>query len=274
MIKNKPWEGNIDPFRLWGNLYFAGGLSASVHIVDTGEGLIVFDIGYQESLYLIIDSIYRLGFQPSMIRYLMLTHGHIDHCGAAAALREMTGCRIFLGAPDLDAVTGANDLTYATEFGMNFVHFTPDVLLNDGDTVRLGNTEVTCIATPGHTAGAMSFFFNVWDGKRGLRAGLHGGMGINTMSSEYLIAHDLPFSCRDDFVAAMKRIKEERVDIFLGNHAEHNHTLIKAKQLAQGNTDVFVDSSEWSPYVEWCIDNLNRMIEKENSVDMTHKSAI
>ena len=41
-MKN-PWEGSFDPFRIFGNLYFVGTSPASVHIVDTGEELIMFD---------------------------------------------------------------------------------------------------------------------------------------------------------------------------------------------------------------------------------------
>ena len=39
----KPWEGSFDPFRIFGNLYFVGTPPASVHLVDTGEGLIMLD---------------------------------------------------------------------------------------------------------------------------------------------------------------------------------------------------------------------------------------
>ena len=53
----KPWEGSFDPFRIFGNLYFVGTPPASVHIVDTGEGLIMLDTGYQQSLYMVIDNI-------------------------------------------------------------------------------------------------------------------------------------------------------------------------------------------------------------------------
>ena len=64
--------------------------------------------------------------------------------------------------------------------------------------------EIKAVATPGHSAGAMSFFFDVYDGERKYRAGLHGGMGINTLASDYLDKYKLPYSLRDDFVKSMK----------------------------------------------------------------------
>lgn len=112
----------------------------------------------------------------------------------------------------------------------------------------------------------MSFFFNVSDSTESFRAGLHGGMGINTMSREYLDKYGLPHSLRDDFVRAMNRLNEEKVDISLGNHMQHNHTAEKAEQVRAGSKYAFVNSDEWRKYNLWCIDNLKAMMERENKI--------
>lgn len=255
-----PWDGYVKPFKMWGNLYFVGTEPASVHIVDTGDGLIMFDTGYQSSLYLVINNMYDLGLSPKNLKYIVLTHGHIDHMGGARALKELTGAKIFLGSADRRSANGELDLSYAKELGMSFNEtFEPDVLINDGDVIKLGNTEIKAVATPGHSAGAMSFFFDVYDGERKYRAGLHGGMGINTLASDYLNKYNLPYSLRDDFVKSMKRLNEEHVDIFLGNHLQHNDTLGKAARLEKGEKDAFVNPGEWQPYNEWCIENLKNV---------------
>ena len=95
-MNKKPWDGSFEPIKIFGNLYFVGTPPASVHIVDTGDGLIMFDTGYQQSLYVVIDNIYRLGLDPHNVKYILLTHGHIDHMGGARALRELTGAKIAL----------------------------------------------------------------------------------------------------------------------------------------------------------------------------------
>ena len=59
-----PWKGYTNPFRIFGNLYFVGTVPASTHIIDTGAGLIMIDPGYPQSLYLVIDNMYRLGLDP------------------------------------------------------------------------------------------------------------------------------------------------------------------------------------------------------------------
>jgi len=59
-INVRPWENIFPPFKIFGNLYFVGNEPASVHIADTGEGLVMLDTGYHHSLYLTLDGIYRL----------------------------------------------------------------------------------------------------------------------------------------------------------------------------------------------------------------------
>ena len=265
MIKH-PWEGAFPAFRIFGNLYFVGTSPASTHIVDTGDGLVMLDSGYQESLYLVLDGMHRLGLDPKNLRYILHTHGHIDHFGGTRALVELTGAKTVIGAADRDACTNARPLSYAKELNMPFDGtFEPDILVSDGDTIKLGNTIFTAKATPGHTEGAMSWFFNVTNGETVYRAALHGGMGLNTMNRTYLTEYNLPFSLRDDFCASMDRLADEPADIFLGNHMQHNDTAGKYTRVKNGELTAFVDPTEWGRYCRWAKENLLRMIEKENA---------
>lgn len=262
-MSNK-WEGSFEPVRIFGNLYFVGTVPASTHIIDTGDGLIMLDAGYLETKDEIISNMEKLGLSVGDIKYILLTHGHVDHAGAARYFRELTGAKIAIGAADREYVNGENDLTYAREYEMTFDFFEPDILLTDGDVITLGGTSIRAVTTPGHTPGAMSYFFDVTDGRETFRAGLHGGMGTNTMTSEYLDKYSLPYTLRDDFRRSMKRLAEERVDIFLGNHMQHNKTGEKADRVRAGDKYAFVNADEWAPYCLWCIENLNNMIKRES----------
>lgn len=257
---NKPWEGYFPPFKIFGNLYFVGTKPASTHIVDTGDGLIMLDSGYQQSLYLVIHNMHMLGLNPLNLKYIVMTHGHIDHMGATKALKELTGAKTFLGAEDREYVNGTLDLSYAKELGMEFTEtFEPDVLLQGGDVIELGNTKIRAVATPGHTPGAMSYIFDVTDGEKVYTAGLHGGMGINTMCREFLDKYGLSYDCREKFKKAMDNLKKEKVDIFLGNHMQHNETERKYEELKSSNRTAFVVPGEWENYAEWAKQNLINM---------------
>lgn len=84
-MMESPWLGKMRPFRIVGNVYFIGTFQASTHLIDTGDGLIVIDPGYNDSFYLVINSIYELGFSPKDIKYIVNTHWHGDHTEATAA---------------------------------------------------------------------------------------------------------------------------------------------------------------------------------------------
>lgn len=265
-----PWEGYFPAFRIFGNLYFAGTMPASTHVIDTGDGLILLDSGYQESLYLVLHGLHTLGLDERDIRYIVHTHGHIDHIGGTRALVELSGAKTFLGAADRQYANGELNLTYAAELGLRFDGtFEPDVLLRDGDIIRLGSTAITCRATPGHTPGTMSFFFDVTDGESTFRAGLHGGSGINTMCRKFLDKYGLSYDCRTQFLQAMDRLQNEPVDIFLGNHMHHNRTPEKYQRLQTGDRLAFIAPDEWCTYALEAKSSLLELLEQEQMEDMT-----
>ena len=130
------------PVNMFGNLYFVGTKPASTHVVDTGEGLIVFDTGYQHSLYAVIDSMYRIGLKLADVKYIVLTHGHIDHLGGARALRDLTGAKIALGAADRQYLNEEVELSARRLVGRKYfgktvkVRTKSDQLLVNGYLIR------------------------------------------------------------------------------------------------------------------------------------------
>ena len=144
MMKH-PWKGAMEPFRILGNTWFVGTEPASTHLIDTGDGLIMLDSGYQESLYLVIDSIYRCGFKLKDLRYIIHSHGHNDHAAATAALVKLTGAKTFIGAGDLQMVNGTRpELSWAPENHLAAPEFEPDQQIRDGDRIKLGNVVIDC----------------------------------------------------------------------------------------------------------------------------------
>lgn len=253
------WCRDIKPDRIFGNLYFVGVHEASSHIIDTGEGLILIDSGYPESLYLVLNHIWQLGFDPADIRYIVHSHGHYDHSGATVSLVELCGAKTFVGQGDADMVRGMQKRTECYDAA-----FEPDVILQDGDIITLGNTSIRCVSTPGHTDGVMSFFFDVTDGERTLRAGMHGGVGFNTLNDDFLAKTGRSRVCRREFLAGLMKVKEEQVDITLGNHVGQNKTELKLKKKREGALqNPFIDPGEWGRFIEDYRQRITALMESE-----------
>lgn len=258
-----PWKGFVEPFKIFGNLYFVGTVPASTHLIDTGAGLILIDPGYPQSLYLVVRNIAKLGFSVDDVKYIVCTHGHYDHIGAVRALVELTGAKTFLGKEDASYADGTEDLTAATEIGTKYYEqFTPDVLLSDGDWIRLGNTAILCRSAPGHTPGTMAFFFDVTDGKKTYRAAMHGGVGMNSMKKQWLDKYGLSTDTRDKFIPAIDNLFDEPVDIVLGNHVKQNNTIEKGRQIRE-DFNPFIDSSEWKKFLTETKEKYYQMLEEE-----------
>lgn len=239
-----PWEGKIEPFKIIGNVYYVGTFQASAHIVDTGKGLIFIDPGYSNTLYLIIDGIYKLGFKPTDIKYIINTHWHGDHTEATAALAELSGAKTLLGKEDLDKASK---------------YFIPDILIKDGDTLTLGNTVVEFMETPGHTKGTISFFFNTIENGKTYRVGMFGGAGANTM-----VQGKFDFDgARETYRSSLHRLMKEKVDVFIGNHTWNNDTFNKAKVLRKTGKNEFIDSELWSIFLSFCEKRLDAVMQED-----------
>lgn len=88
--------------------------------------------------------------------YVLLTHGHYDHMGAAREVLDKTGAKLavfeeelaFLNDPDANL----NNMFVKTAYEP----FSPDLLLRDGETLTVGALEFKFIHMPGHTPGSCS----------------------------------------------------------------------------------------------------------------------
>ena len=262
--RSYPWGGIVPPFKLCGNIYFAGTQAASTHLIDTGDGLILIDSGYFETLYAVIDNIYRLGFDPRDIKYILHSHGHIDHTGATRALASLTGAKTIIGKDDLDMVTGRNQLVWANELGMDYQTFMPDILLEDGDIIKLGKTEIKCISTPGHTPGTFSFFWHTETHAGTFNTAMMGGLGLNTLRSPYIKKYQLESEdWRGKFAASLAYCKKQNIHINVGNHCNQNQTLQRAKLLQEGNADAFIDPQSWINMLNSAEKDFTKLLESD-----------
>ncbi len=251
MFKAKKFENLSDtvipPFKIIGNVYFVGSYSASTHLIDTGDGLILIDPGYKKTFPFVLDSLKKLGFCASEIKYAIATHWHGDHAEAMGELLSLCNAKTLIGKDDSDKVRR---------------YFDADVLVKDGDCLVLGNTKIEFHETPGHTKGTISFFFNTEDGERSYRVGSFGGAGQNT-----LVPGKYDFDgAREAYFTSIERLKKEKVDVFIGNHVWNNNTDEYGKLLKATGENRFIDPSLWISFLNNCELKLKKTIKKEQSL--------
>lgn len=94
--------------------------------------------------------------QGVTIEKILVTHGHIDHCGGAGILADDLGVPIE-GPEEADRFWIARLGDDGRSYGIQGKSFEPDRWLRDGDTVTVGNLTLDVIHCPGHTPGHVVF---------------------------------------------------------------------------------------------------------------------
>lgn len=239
----------MTPFRMIGNIYFVGTYEASSHLIDTGDGLILIDTGYEENADTVVESMTALGFDIADVKYILHSHGHYDHTNATYKILEK--------APGAKTYLSFKDIKYIK-------NFTPDFDICDGDVIKLGNTEILCLFTPGHTEGSVSFFINVTEGGKTYRAAMFGGSGTNQLKKAWMHDYDVPYLCRGQFFDSVERLLREPVDVMIGNHSWQNRTPEKYEMMATAEQNPFIDPTEWTAYLKKLRGQLEEIILRES----------
>jgi hydroxyacylglutathione hydrolase len=119
-----------------------------VYCEATGECAVI-DPGANET-----DIIREIDARGLKVKYILLTHGHFDHIGAVRALKEHTGGLIAIHGEDAVQLTDSR-LNLSEYTAIPSVQPEADVMLKNGDTLRVGNVDLIILHTPGHTPGSI-----------------------------------------------------------------------------------------------------------------------
>ena len=100
----------------------------------------------------ILDKVASLGWK---IEKIINTHGHYDHVGANAKIKDKTSAPIFIHTKETVVLNHPDMADMAAYFGLN-VSPAPDHLFEDGDTIEICScSSFKVIHTPGHSPGSV-----------------------------------------------------------------------------------------------------------------------
>ena len=132
----------------------SGALQANTYLaVDekTNEGFIVDPGGYNKVLTKEVRD------NDVNIKYIILTHGHSDHiCGVNEHKAEFPDAKI-VAYKDEEAMLENPNLNQSPGFGVPY-STKADILVSDGDELKVGDVTLKFIHTPGHTEGGMCIY--------------------------------------------------------------------------------------------------------------------
>jgi len=210
-----------EPAKVADNLYFLGTRMHSAWAVAGSEGIIIiealFDYAAKDE---ILDGLKKVGLDQNKVRYVILSHAHADHDGGAKLLQDtIPGVHLIYGQEDWDAIAKAT----AHAGGKP----KRDKSGDDGMKVTVGDASVQIITMPGHTAGTLSYLFEVPDQGRPLRVAYVGGTAIPFNGSPEFY---------DTYIASSKKMAKAAADYgataLISNHSEFDDAYFKAHTAA------------------------------------------
>jgi len=130
-----------------------GNMAVFAYIVgdtESGEGLVVDPAANTDEIISVANE------SNIKIKYIVNTHGHVDHIGGNADMKEKTGAEIIIHKDDAQTIVSVPPMMLR----MFHAKASPpaDITVKNGDTITVGNVELKVLHTPGHSPGGISLY--------------------------------------------------------------------------------------------------------------------
>src|SRR6478609_104013 len=87
-------------------LHSIRGIMGCCHVLEDGDASVMIDTGLVGEPFSIRRLVRKLGLKPTSIKAILLTHGHLDHSGNLAWLKEWTGAKVYAHPEETRHVVG------------------------------------------------------------------------------------------------------------------------------------------------------------------------
>ena len=211
------WDKPAPPVRIHGNTYLVGTCGISSILITGSTGHVLIDAGTEVGADLIAENIRWLGFKLTDIKYLLHSHEHHDHVGGMARMQQLTGATLVASEAATRVFATGRATAEDPQYGVNdpFPAATVGRVVKDGDTVRMRDFELTAMATPGHTPGALSWRWESCDG--GVCRTMVYADSLTPISSDSYRFSDHP-AYLAAFRASLAKVAASRCEILLTPH--------------------------------------------------------
>lgn len=243
------WTEPFPPHRMIGNIYYVGSRGLASYLITTASGHILINSNLESSVPSIRENIEKLGFRLSDVKILLISHGHFDHDGGSAQLKQLTRAKYMVMDGDVDVVEsgGKSDFQYGDDATLLYPVAKVDRVLHDGDEVKLGDTALTAHKTAGHTRGCTTWTLKGRDGSRTYDAVIVGSPNVNP---GYKLVNNARYAqIADDYARGFRVLKSLPCDVFLGAHGSYYGLEAKYAKLNVGGANPYVDPEGYKKYV-------------------------
>lgn len=260
--KNTPaeWSKPFQPFKIVGNLYYVGTYDLACYLITTDQGNILINTGLAASLPIIKANIEALGFKFADTKILLTMQAHYDHMGAMAAIKKMTRAKMMIDEKDASVMADGGSSDYALGGdGSTYEPVKADRLLQNGDTVKLGDMHLVMLHHPGHTKGSCSFLFDVKDDQRSYRI-LIANMPTIVTEKSFSNVSDYPDIAKD-YAYTLNAMKKLSFDIWLSSHASQFKLHDKHKPGDAYNPAAFIDRKGYDATIDSLQEQFAKKVE-------------
>lgn len=247
---DNPELQRVAPFQVFDNLYYVGAKWVSAWLLESDQGLILFDALYGDLTDIAIEGIRELGFDPDDVRYVIVSHAHYDHIGGARRFQEEFGAVVMMTETDWNMT---DEPAIYQEYPRPIRHLSA----SDGSTLNLGRTRLRFMETPGHTPGVLSTRFTVYDNGYPHEAFLFGGVGLNFSGVERT----------EMYINSVQRLMQmEGIEVNIPNHADSGEVFERYAMLQDrqdGDPHPFVDPESWAAWLDILMKNAQAKLVRE-----------